>query len=171
MVFISLLILRFVMEYEKSIYEIFEKSCKLVNIAKAEMVSPNKCHFTNIQPRDRNSIIYKHIALDVELDPMSTPEEIVLKVKIVPNNLLFVGEIDDPNDENLDWLRDAYEYIAKNLVTDYFSITREFYWCDDEFIIHVATDIAHYVYDTAAEINKVVDYSLDYNILNNIYGK
>ena len=154
-------------ENEKSIYEIFEESCKLINIAKADMISPNKCHFTNIQPRDRNSIIYKHIALDVELDPMSTPEEIVLKVKIVPNNLLFVGEIDDPNDENSDWLRDAYEYIAKNLVTDYFSITREFYWCDDEFIIHVATDIAHYVYDTAAEISNVIDYSLSYNI----YGK
>ena len=130
MVFISLLVLRFAMEYEneKSIYEIFEESCKLVNIAKAEMVSPNKCHFTNIQPCDRNSIIYKHIALDVELDPMSTPEEIVLKVKIVPNNLLLICEIDDPADENSDWLRDAYEYIAKNLAVDYFSITREFYW-------------------------------------------
>lgn len=45
------------------------------------MVSPNKCHFTNIQPRDRNSIKCKHIALDVEFDPMSTSEEIVLKVK------------------------------------------------------------------------------------------
>lgn len=160
------------MEYEneKSIYEIFEESCKLVNIAKAEMVSPNKCHFTNIQPRDRNSIKCKHIALDVELDPMSTPEEIVLKVnkvKIVPNNLLWIGEIDDPYDENSDWLRDAYEYIAKNLVIDYFSIMREFYWCDDEFIINVATDIAHYVYDTAAEISKVIDYSLSYNV----YGK
>lgn len=163
MVFISSLILRFVMEYEneKSIYEIFEESCKLVNIANAEMVSPNKCHFTNIQQRDRNSIKCKHIALDVELDPMSTSEEIVLKVKIVPNNLLWIGEIDDPSDENSDWLRDAYEYIAKNLVIDYFSITREFYWGDDEFIIHVATDIAHYVYDTAAEINKVIDYSLN----------
>ena len=157
------------MEYEneKSIYEIFEESCKLVNIANTEMVSPSKCHFTNIQPRDRNSIKCKHIALDVELDHMSTSEEIVLKVKIVPNNLLWVGEIDDPYNENSDWLRDAYEYIAKNLVTDYFSITREFYLCDGEFIIHVATDIAHYVYDTAAEISKVVDYSLSYNI----YGK
>ena len=157
------------MEYEneKSIYEIFEESCKLVNIANTEMVSPSKCHFTNIQQRDRNSIKCKHIALDVELDPMSTSEEIVLKVKIVPNNLLWVGEIDDPYNENSDWLRDAYEYIAKNLVTDYFSITREFYLCDDEFIIHVATDIAHYVYDTAAEISNVVDYSLSYNI----YGK
>lgn len=85
----------------------------------------------------------------------------------MPNNLLWVGEIDDPYNENSDWLRDAYEYIAKNLVTDYFSITREFYLCDDEFIIHVATDIAHYVYDTAAEISKVIDYSLSYNI----YGK
>ena len=58
MVFISSLILRFVMEYEneKSIYEIFEESCKLVNIANAEMVLPSKCRFTNIQPRDRNSI-------------------------------------------------------------------------------------------------------------------
>ena len=157
------------MEYEneKSIYEIFEESCKRVNIAKADMVSPNKCHFTNIQPRDRNSIKCKYIALDVELDPMSTLEEIVLKVKIVPNNLLWIGEIDDPNDENSDWLRDAYEYIAKNLVIDYFSIMREFYWCDDEFIIQVATDIAHYVYDTAAEISKAVDRSLSYNI----YGK
>lgn len=169
MAFISLLIRSFVMEYEneKSIYEIFEESCKLVNIANTEMVSPSKCRFTNIQPRDRNSIKCKHIALDVELDPMSTSEEIVLKVKIVPNNLLWVGEIDDPYNENSDWLRDAYEYIAKNLVTDYFSITREFYLCDDEFIIHVATDIAHYVYDTAAEISNVVDYSLSYNI----YGK
>lgn len=169
MVFISSLILRFVMEYEneKSIYEIFEESCKLVSIAKAEMVSPNKCRFTNIQPRDRNSIKCKHIALDVELDPMSTSEEIVLKVKIVPNNLLWIGEIDDPYNENSDWLRDAYEYIAKNLVIDYFSITREFYWGDDEFIINVATDIAHYVYDTAAEISKVIDYSLSYNV----YGK
>lgn len=131
------------------------------------MVSPNKCHFTNIQPRDRNSIKCKHIALDVEFDPMSTSEEIVLKVKIVPNNLLWIGEIDDPSDENSDWLRDAYEYIAKNLVTYYFSITREFYLCDDEFIIHAATDIAHYVYDTAAEISNVIDYSLSYNI----YGK
>ena len=169
MAFISSLILRFVMEYENesSIYEIFEKSCKLINIANAEMVSPNKCRFTNIQQRDRNSIKCKHIALDVELEPTSMPEEIVLKVKVVPNNLLWVGEIDDPYDENSDWLRDAYEFIAKNLVTDYFSITREFYWCDDEFIIQVATDIAHYVYDTAAEISKVIDYSLDYNI----YGK
>lgn len=169
MAFISSLILRFTMEYEseKSIYEIFEESCKLVNIAKAEMVSSNKCRFTNIQQRDRNSIKCKHIALDVELDPMSTSEEIVLKVKIVPNNLLWIGEIDDPYDENSDWLRDAYEYINKNLVTDYFSITREFYWGDDEFIIHVATDIAHYVYDTAAEISKVIDYSLSYNV----YGK
>ena len=169
MAFISSLILRFVMEYEneKSIYEIFEESCKLVNIAKADMVSPNKCRFTNIQQRDRGSIKCKHIALDVEMDPMSTSEEIVLKVKIVPNNLLWIGEIDDPYDENSDWLRDAYEYIAKNLVVDYFSITREFYWCDDEFIINVATDIAHYVYDTAAEISKVIDYSLNYNI----YGK
>lgn len=169
MVFISSLILRFVMEYEneKSIYEIFEESCKLINIAKAVMVSPNKCRFTNIQPRDRNSIKCKHIALDVELDPMSTSEEIVLKVKVVPNNLLWVGEIDDPYDENSDWLRDAYEYIANNLVTDYFSIMREFYWGDDEFIINVATDIAHYVYDTAAEISKVIDCSLSYNI----YGK
>ena len=169
MVFISLLILRFVMEYEneKSIYEIFEESCKLVNIAKAEMVSPNKCHFTNIQPRDRNSIKCKHIALDVELDPVSTSEEIVLKVKIVPNNLLWIGEIDDTHDENSDWLRDAYEYIAKNLAIDYFSITREFYWGDDEFIIHVATDIAQYVYDTAAEISNVIDRSLRYNV----YGK
>ena len=167
MVFISSLILRFVMEYKKSIYEIFEESSKLVNIANTEMVSPSKCHFTNIQQRDRNSIKCKHIALDVELDHMSTSEEIVLKVKIVPNNLLWIGEIDDPYDENSDWLRDAYEYIAKNLVTDYFSITREFYWCDDEFIIQVATDIAHYVYDTAAEISKVIDYSLSYNI----YGK
>lgn len=131
------------------------------------MVSPNKCHFTNIQPRDRNSIKCKHIALDVEFDPMSTSEEIVLKVKIVPNNLLWIGEIDDPSDENSDWLRDAYEYIAKNLVTYYFSITREFYLCDDEFIIHAATDIAHYVYGTAAEISNVIDYSLSYNI----YGK
>ena len=157
------------MEYEneKLIYEIFEKSCKMINIAKAEMVSPNKYRFTNIQPRDRNSIKCKHIALDVELEPTSTLEEIVLKVKIVPNNLLWVGEIDDTYDENSDWLRDAYEYIAKNLVTDYFSITREFYWCNDEFIIQVATDIAHYVYDTAAEISKIVDYSLNYNI----YGK
>ena len=114
------------MEYEneKSIYEIFEESCKHVNIAKAEMVSSNKCHFTNIEPRDRGSIKCKHIALDVELDPMSTSEEIVLKVKIVPNNLLWIGEIDDPYNENLDWLRDAYEYIAKNLVIDYFSIMR-----------------------------------------------
>ena len=169
MAFISSLILRFVMEYEseKSIYEIFYESCKLVNIAKAEMVSPNKCRFTNIQQRDRNSIKCKHIALDVEMDPMSTSEEIVLKVKIVPNNLLWVGEIDDQQDENSDWLRDAYEYIAKNLVTDYFSIVREFYWGDDEFIIHVATDIAQYVYDTAAEISKVIDYSLNYNV----YGK
>ena len=158
------------MEYEneKSIYEIFEESCKLVNIASAEMVSPNKCHFTNIQPRDRNSIKCKHIALDVELDPMSTSEEIVFKVKIVPNNLLWIGEIDDPYNENSDWLRDAYEYIAKNLVTDYFSITREFYWCDDEFIIQVATDIAHYVYDTAAEIINVIDYSLSYNIYSRL---
>ena len=155
------------MEYKKSIYEIFEESCKLVNVAKAEMVSPNKCHFTNIQPRDRNSIKCKHITLDVELDPISTSEEIVLKVKIVPNNLLWVGEIDDPYNENSNWLRDAYEYIAKNLVTDYFSITREFYCGDDEFIIQVATDIAHYVYDTAAEISNVIDYSLSYNI----YGK
>mgnify|MGYP003432812412 FL=1 len=157
------------MEYEneKSVYEIFEESCKLVNIANAEMVSANKCHFTNIQPRDRNSIKCKHIALDVELDPMSTSEEIVLKVKIVPNNLLWIGEIDDPYDENSDWLRDVYEYIAKNLVIDYFSITREFYCSDDEFIIYVATDIAHYVYDTAAEISKVIDYSLSYNV----YGK
>ena len=157
------------MEYEsdKSIYEIFEESCKLVNIANAEMVSSNKCNFTNIQPRDRNSIKCKHIALDVELDPMSTSEEIVLKVKVVPNNLLWVGEIDDQSDENSDWLRDAYEYIAKNLVIDYFSIMREFYWCDDELIIQVATDIAHYVYDTAAEISKVIDYSLSYNV----YGK
>ena len=169
MAFISSLILRFVMEYEneKSIYEIFDESCKLINIANAEMVSPNKCRFTNIQPRDRNSIKCKHIALDVELDPMSTSEEIVLKVKVVPNNLLWVGEIDDQSDENSDWLRDAYEYIAKNLVTDYFSIAREFYWCDDEFIIQVATDIAHYVYDTAAEISKVIDRSLSYNV----YGK
>lgn len=143
------------------------KADKHVNIAKAEMVSPNKCHFTNIQPRDRGSIKCKHIALDVELDPMSTSEEIVLKVKIVPNNLLWIGEIDDPYNENLDWLCDAYEYIAKNLVIDYFSIMREFYWCDDEFIINVATDIAHYVYDTAAEISKVIDYSLNYNV----YGK
>ena len=166
MAFISSLILRFAMEYEneKSIYEIFEESCKLVNIAKAEMVSSNKCRFTNIQQRDRNSIKCKHIALDVEMDPMSTSEEIVLKVKIVPNKLLWIGEIDDPYDENSDWLRDAYEYIANNLVVDYFSITREFYWCDDEFIIHVATDIARYVYDTAAEICKVIDYSLNYNI-------
>ena len=155
------------MEYKKSIYEIFEESCKLVNIANAEMVLPSKCRFTNIQPRDRNSIKCKHIALDVELEPTSTSEEIVLKVKIVPNNLLWVGEIDDPNDENSDWLHDAYEYIAKNLVIDYFSITHEFYLCDDEFIIRVATDIAHYVYDTAAEISKVIDYSLNYNI----YGK
>ena len=157
------------MEYEneKSIYEIFEESCRLVNIANAEMVLPSKCRFTNIQPRDRNSIKCKHIVLDVEMDPMSTSEEIVLKVKIVPNNLLWIDEIDDPYDENSDWLRDAYEYIAKNLVTDYFSIMREFYWCDDEFIIQVATDIAHYVYDTAAEINKVIDYSLNYNV----YGK
>ena len=157
------------MEYEnkKSIYEIFEESCKLINFAKTEMVSPNKCRFTNIHPRDRNSIKCKHITLDVELDPISTSEEIVLKVKIVPNNLLWIGEIDDPYDENSDWLRDAYEYIAKNLVTDYFSITREFYWGDGELIIHVATDIAHYVYDTAAEISKVIDYSLSYNI----YGK
>lgn len=169
MAFISSLIRMFVMEYEneKSIYEIFEESCRLVNIANTEMVSPNKCRFTNIQPRDRNSIKCKHIALDVELDPMSTPEEIVLKVKIVPNNLLWIGEIDDPSDENSDWLRDAYEYIAKNLVIDYFSITREFYCGDDEFIIHVATDIAHYVYDTAAEISNVIDYSLSYNV----YGK
>ena len=169
MAFISSLILRFVMEYEneKSIYEIFEESCKLVNIAEVEMVSSNKCRFTNIQQRDRNSIKCKHIALDVEMDPMSTSEEIVLKVKIVPNNLLWIGEIDDPYNENSDWLRDAYEYIAKNLVVDYFSITREFYWGDDEFIINVATDIAHYVYDTAAEISKVIDYSLNYNI----YGK
>ena len=157
------------MEYEneKSIYEIFEESCKHVNIAKAEMVSPNKCHFTNIQPRDRGSIKCKHIALDVELDPMSTSEEIVLKVKIVPNNLLWICEIDDPYNENLDWLCDAYEYIAKNLVIDYFSIMREFYCGDEEFIMHVATDIAHYVYDTAAEISNVIDYSLNYNV----YGK
>ena len=154
------------MEYEneKSIYKIFEESCKLVNIAKAEMVSPNKCRFTNIHPRDRNSIKCKHIALDVELDPMSTSEEIVLKVKIIPNNLLWVGEIDDQSDENSDWLCDAYKFIAKNLVTDFFSIMREFYWGDDEFIIHVATDIAQYVYDTAAEISNVIDYSLNYNI-------
>ena len=152
------------MEYKKSIYEIFDESCKMINIAEANMVSRNKCRFTNIHPRDRNSIKCKHITLDVELDPISTSEEIVLKVKIVPNNLLWVGEIDDPHDENSYWLRDAYEYIAKNLVTDYFSITREFYWCDDEFIIHVATDIAQYVYDTAAEISKVIDYSLNYNI-------
>lgn len=98
---------------------------------------------------------------------MSTSEEIVLKVKIVPNNLLWIGEIDDPYNENLDWLRDAYEYIAKNLVIDYFSIMREFYCGDEEFIMHVATDIAHYVYDTAAEISKVIDYSLNYNV----YGK
>lgn len=157
------------MEYEneKSIYEIFEESCKHVNIANVEMVSPNKCHFTNIQQRDRGSIKCKHIALDVELDTMSTSEEIVLKVKIVPNNLLWIGEIDDPYNENLDWLRDAYEYIAKNLVIDYFSITREFYCGDEEFIINVATDIAHYVYDTAAEISKVIDYILNYNV----YGK
>ena len=169
MAFISSLIRMFAMEYEseKSIYEIFEESCMLVNIAKAEMVSPNKCRFTNIQQRDRGSIKCKHIALDVEMDPMSTSEEIVLKVKIVPNNLLWIGEIDDQQDENSYWLRDAYEYIAKNLVTDYFSIVREFYWGDDEFIIHVATDIAHYVYDTAAEISKVIDYSLNYNV----YGK
>lgn len=170
MVFISLLVLRFAMEYEneKSIYEIFEESCKMINFAKAKMVSPNKCSFANIHPRDRNSIKCKHIVLDVELDPMSTSEEIVLKVKIVPNNLLWIGEIDDPYDEDSDWLRDAYEYIKKNLVVDYFSIRREFYWDDDdEFIIHVATDIAHYVYDTAAEISKVIDYSLSYNI----YGK
>ena len=62
------------MEYKKSIYEIFEESCKLINFAKAEMVSPNKCRFTNIHPRDRNSIKCKHIALDLELDPMSTSE-------------------------------------------------------------------------------------------------
>ena len=167
MAFISSFIRSFVMEYKKSIYEIFEESCKLVNIASVEMVSPSKCHFTNIQQRDRNSIKCKHIALDVELDPMSTSEEIVLKVKVVPNNLLWIGEIDDPYDESSDWLRDAYEYVAKNLVTDYFSITREFYLCDDEFIIQVATDIAHYVYDTAAEISNVIDYSLSYNI----YGK
>ena len=155
------------MEYKKSIYEIFDESCKMINFAKAKMVSPNKCSFTNIHPRDRNSIKCKHIALDVEMDPMSTSEEIVLKVKIVPNNLLWIGEIDDPRDENSYWLRDAYEYIAKNLVTDYFSIMREFYWGDGEFIIHVATDIARYVYDTAAEISKAVDRSLSYNI----YGK
>lgn len=167
MVFISLLILRFVMEYEKSIYEIFDESCKMINIADAEMISTSKCRFTNIQQRDRNSIKCKHIALDVEMDPMSTPEEIVLKVKIVPNNLLWIGEIDDPCDENSDWLHDAYEHIKKNLVVDYFSITREFYWGDDEFIIHVATDIAQYVYDTAAEISSVIDRSLRYNV----YGK
>ena len=62
------------MEYKKSIYEIFDESCKLVNIAKAEMVSRNKCRFTNIHPRDRNSIKCKHIALDLELDHMSTSE-------------------------------------------------------------------------------------------------
>ena len=152
------------MEYKKSIYEIFEESCKLINFAKTEMVSPNKCCFTNIHPRDRNSIKCKHITLDVELDPISTSEEIVLKVKIVPNKLLWVDEIDDPRDENSYWLRDAYEYIAKNLVTDYFSIMREFYWGDGELIIHVATYIAQYVYDTAAEISKVIDYSLNYNI-------
>ena len=44
---------------------------------------------------------------------------------------------------------------------------REFYCGDEEFIMHVATDIAHYVYDTAAEISKVIDYSLNYNV----YGK
>ena len=152
------------MEYKKSIYEIFDESCKMINIAEANMVSRNKCRFTNIHPRDRNSIKCKHITLDVELDPISTSEEIVLKVKIVPNNLLWVGEIDDPHDENSYWLRDAYEYIAKNLVTDYFSIMREFYWGDGELIIHVATYIAQYVYDTAAEISKVIDYSLNYNI-------
>ena len=117
-----------------------------------------------IYTRDRNSIKCKHITLDVELDQISTSEEIVLKVKIVPNKLLWVGEIDDPRDENSYWLRDAYEYIAKNLVTDYFSIMREFYWGDGELIIHVATYIAQYVYDTAAEISKVIDYSLNYNI-------
>ena len=155
------------MEYKKSIYEIFDESCKMINFAKAKMVSPNKCSFTNIHPRDRNSIKCKHIALDVEMDPMSTSEEIVLKVKIVPNNLLWIGEIDDPHNEDSDWLHDAYEYIKKNLVVDYFSIRREFYWGDGEFIIHVATDIARYVYDTAAEISKAVDRSLSYNI----YGK
>ena len=120
--------------------------------------------FYKYTPRDCNSIKCKHITLDVELDPMSTSEEIALKVKIVPNNLLWVGEIDYQRDENSDWLRDAYEYIAKNLVTDYFSIMREFYWGDGELIIHVATYIAQYVYDTAAEISKVIDYSLNYNI-------
>lgn len=155
------------MAYKKSVYELFEESCKLINIADTEMISPSKCRFTNIQPREYNSIKCKYIALDVELDPMSTSEEIVLKVKIVPNNLLWIGEIDDPCDENSYWLHDAYEYIAKNLVIDYFSITREFYWGDDEFIINVATDIAHYVHDTAAEISKVIDRSLSYNIFGN----
>ena len=152
------------MAYEKSVYELFEESCKLINIAEAEMISPSKCRFTNTQQRDRNSIKCKHIALDVELDPISTTEELTLKVKVVPRNLLWVGEIDDPCCDDADWSRDAYEYITKNLVVDYFDIPREFYWCDDEFIINVATDIAHYVYDTAAEISKVIDRSLSYNI-------
>lgn len=151
------------MAYKKSVYELFEESCKLINIANATMVSPSKCRFTNIQPREYNSIKCKYIALDVELDPISTTEELTLKVKVVPRNLLWVGEIDDPCCD-ADWLHDAYEYITKNLVVDYFDILREFYWGDDEFIMNVATDIAHYVYDTAAEISKVIDHSLSYNI-------
>lgn len=65
---------RFVMEYKSkmSIYELFEKSCRLVNLATVEMVSPSKCRFTNIQRRDRNSIKCKYTELFVELDPMST---------------------------------------------------------------------------------------------------
>lgn len=152
------------MAYENQIYKLFEESCKLVNIADAEMLSPSKCRFTNIQQRDRNSIKCKHIALDVELDPISTTEEFTLKVKVVPRNLLWVGEIDDPYWDDADWLRDAYEYITKNLVVDYFDIPREYYWYDDEFIINVATDIARYLYDTAAEISKVLDRSLSYNV-------
>lgn len=91
----------------------------------------------------------------------------MLNVKVVPRDLLFVGDVTDPVDEDSAWLHDAYEYISKNLVEDYFTIAREFYWGDDEFIIYVTKDIAHYLYDTTAEINKVIDYSLSYNV----YGK
>lgn len=49
------------MAYKKSVYELFEESCKLINIADTEMISPSKCRFTNIQQRDRNSIKCKHI--------------------------------------------------------------------------------------------------------------